>query len=200
VTYDASDVDTQQNFNLTISDPGQAVWYIGIYGWSSCSYSITVFETATCPGGGNCNGHGACNADGSCSCSITWSGIACDQQMNSIFSGVIRSHEELRGVSAWKYYSFAVSKNSSSIVIALKETTGTGGQLWVFVALDSVPTIRNYLAASTDTNSRFHRISIDLETLPATDRVFQVGVYTNPYVIDAQSDIFYDIIAWAPDF
>lgn len=76
--------------------------------------------------------------------------------------------------------------------------------------------IRNYLYASTETNTRYHRINIDLNDQVGVATTFQLGVYTNPYVIDENLSVSFDLIgisfyfisfefiiiqkAWAPDF
>jgi hypothetical protein len=40
--YDYSNLSFDQNFNVTIVDPGSAVWHIGVYGWSECGYTIVA--------------------------------------------------------------------------------------------------------------------------------------------------------------
>jgi len=198
VAYDASDVQTAANFSLIIPDPGRAVWYIGIYGWSTCGYIITVTESTSCSP--NCTTHGTCLADGTCMCNSGWSGDACDQRINTLVNNILK-FGQLQGIAEWSYYSFKISSNSSSVHFAVKETNSVG-LLWLFVTKgqNSVPSIRNYLYSSTETNTQFHRINIDLDDQPpGVETIFQLGIYANPYVID-ERQILYSLIAWSPDF
>lgn len=32
--------------SLVIPDPGRATWYIGVYGWSTCEYTLAAFESS----------------------------------------------------------------------------------------------------------------------------------------------------------
>jgi vibriolysin len=40
--FDYFDIDTIDEFNLTIDEPGSATWYIGIYGWQATTYTLTL--------------------------------------------------------------------------------------------------------------------------------------------------------------
>lgn len=40
--YAIVDTGTRSTFNMTIADPSQATWYIGIYGYTSCTYRISI--------------------------------------------------------------------------------------------------------------------------------------------------------------
>jgi len=191
-SYDAAEVSVAQNFTMTIQDPGRLVWYIGVYGWTSCEYTIAVLETTSCPS--NCNGHGSCGSNGQCLCDPNWSGDACDQQMNQLQNNVVKLQEQLESVGSWNYYSFT-AVNTSSVHFVVKETASSGW-LWMFVSRDT-PTLRNYLFSDTETNTNKHRITIDLNQEQSVS--FQLGVYANPYTLDDHA-VTYDVIAWSPDF
>jgi len=45
-TYDYRDQGFQQRFNLSITNPGIAMWYFGVYGYSACEYTITLYATS----------------------------------------------------------------------------------------------------------------------------------------------------------
>jgi len=191
VDYDASDVGTLQNFTLTIPDPGVATWYLGIYGWSQCSFSIVVTETSNCAPG--CSAHGYC-LNGTCICSSGWSGEACATPLSGLTKNVILSDSMVGGTGQWKYYSYTTPAGATSVHIALKEDN-TDGWLWLFVS-KGVPDLRNYLYADTETNSQMHRIHVALkEEGPIT---LQIGVFANPYSLGER--IPFRIIAWSPEF
>jgi hypothetical protein len=40
--FDYFDIDTVDEFNLTIDEPGSSTWFIGLYGWQSTTYTITL--------------------------------------------------------------------------------------------------------------------------------------------------------------
>jgi len=192
-SFDASDVGILNNFTLTIPDAGQQTWYIGLFGWSTCTYVITVTESTTCPNA--CSGNGVCGADGTCTCNAGWSGQACDQRMNQLQSNVMVTASIPAGGTTWNYFSFVSSAQTSSVHIAVRETN-SNGWLWVFVAKET-PTLRNYLYSDTETNTNIHILNIELnEQDPIT---YQIGIYTNPYSL-ADRNITYNIIAWSPDF
>jgi len=191
VNYDASDTGTKANFTLTIQDPGVATWYVGIYGWTTCSFTITFYETSACPAG--CSLHGTCMSNGFCSCQNGWSGLACDQTSLTLNSNVVKTGNITGNTGAWNYYTFSVV-NSTSIHIALDEIS-SDGWLWLFFGKQP-PTLRNYDYADTETNTGNHRISVQFDT--EQTQTFYVGVYANPFSLGY--NIQYQIIAWAPSF
>jgi len=58
--FDYGNFETTKDSNITVNQPGQSMWYIGIFGWSSCSYTLNTALSGGC----NCL-HGSCNSDGS---------------------------------------------------------------------------------------------------------------------------------------
>jgi hypothetical protein len=192
VSYDVSDVGTTSNFTMSIPDPGSNTWYFGVYGWSTCSFTITIVETNACLPG--CNTHGQC-ISGTCICNDGWAGEACDQSSAVLLSNTVQSGTISGGRASWKYYTYTSHPNSTSVHVALKELE-TDGWLWVFVSRD-IPTLREYDYADTETNTPTHRINIDL-TQEAQFNTYHIGVYANPYSLSR--DIPFKIIAWSPDF
>jgi len=191
VNYDYYDIGTSQQFNLTINDPGSTTWYIGVYGWSECTYNIQLFESDACPY--NCNGRGTCDSNSNvCICNAGWTGIACESALAGLQNGIIGTGSVTE--NNWNYYSYSVT-NSGSLHVLLKETS-TSGALWLYVA-KTYPTIRSYLYADTETNTNIHILAIDLDEDETA--VYQIGVYGNPYLLENQVGT-YQLIAWAPDF
>ena len=40
--FDYSNLSFEQFFNVTINDPSTATWYIGVFGWTDCGYTMTA--------------------------------------------------------------------------------------------------------------------------------------------------------------
>jgi len=155
--FDYQDIGVTTDFNLTINDPGHTTWHIGVYGWSSCSFSITVDESNACPLG--CSGNGQCLANGACLCNAGWSGEACDSSSTTLQNGAILTGQSV-AYNQWAYYSISVS-NTSALHIQIKETSTTG-LLWLYVS-DSYPTLREYYFADTSTVLPYHRIDMEFQ-------------------------------------
>jgi hypothetical protein len=66
--YNYRDASSQQNFQINIANPGSGVWYLGVYGFTTCSYTLRASLGDMCPN--QCSNHGSCLGGGTtCSCS-----------------------------------------------------------------------------------------------------------------------------------
>jgi len=188
--YDYFDLSIEATFSLTVEDPGDDTWYIGIFGWEECSYIITATETNNCPETG-CSNHGTCQSNGICVCNAQWTGPACEYQMVPLGNKIAIS--STANYNSWNFYSFEVD-GTSSLNILVQETQSSG-LLWVYIA-KTYPTIHEYLYSETGSGS-IHRISIDFDDEERA--VYQIGIYGNAYLLPGQSAA-YQIVAYAPDF
>ena len=77
VRYQYSDLSLNHSYNITIENPANNEWHIGVFGWTACEYEIKVdiVEECLC----NANSHGHC-PEGStqCLCEIGYAGEQCD--------------------------------------------------------------------------------------------------------------------------
>jgi len=67
---------------LSLRDPGAGLWYIGVYGYRGCAFSIvvTVSEMQGCLS--ECSRHGTCIGN-VCSCNPGFSGDACESSTST---------------------------------------------------------------------------------------------------------------------
>jgi len=188
--YVYNDLTTGNVAHLRVDDAGSATWYIGIFGYATCEYTMQVFDSVSCPGG--CGTHGTCNTNGRCICNNGWVGANCETQSGTFTNGNTLIGQRV-APGEWKYYSIVVQRTSQLNVI-VKETESTG-LLWVFVSAGQYPTLSSHEEDSTDTATSIHRISLEFTT-PRSDTQYFVGVYGSPF---SQRDTEFSIsIYYAP--
>jgi len=200
IDYEYANLSNLADFNVTIPEPGDTEWHIGVYGWTSCAYtlSITIPGTllvfslslslalsdsrldsslacaaVTC----SCVGDNGYCEPGSdvCVCNAGWSGITCQDHASILNMGQVYTQQSVEQYQ-WKYYS--ISSNSSAMLVSLRETS-TRGYLWLFMSQGSFPTLENYEEADKETNTNFHEVHAVFQR--AEVRVFYIGVYGNPF-------------------
>ena len=200
--FDYSNLSFEQFFNVTINDPSTATWYIGVYGWTDCGYTMTASipsmltlahslslslshactrtlahlplrAPATCACAEPYHGRCAPNS-AQCICENGWSGDRCDQQENLMHNGEVYSD----GVTLnhWQYY--RITADSSAMLISMKESE-TVGRLWLFASLNGFPALDSYAKADISTKSEFHEVHFVFEERGR--RVFYIGVYGSPF-------------------
>jgi hypothetical protein len=190
-SYDYFDLSMHQIFSLTIPRPGQDTWYIGIFGWKTCTYTFRVDLSSSCPN--NCNNHGSCNSEGICVCEPGFSGVDCSQtadylQNNVVVSGSVSNNQ-------WAYYFFTLLQ-SESVYFHVRELDGSVGEVGLYVSKD-VPDLHNYEYASASTQESVHRVSIHFASEETV--TYQVGVYGGPF-IQQNRRVNFQLVAYSPDF
>lgn len=192
-SFDYRDVSMNQNVSITIQNPAAAVWKVGIYGFTTCSYTLSGTLSFACPLG--CSGHGTCLSTGRCQCANGWVGPACDAQVVPLVTTGLAVFDQVAS-GYWKYYSIAGVQ--TAVTIHLLELRGASGFLWLLVNDDSAPTLVTYDYNSVDTNTPNHNIVIG-RTVPSDPSAFVIGVYGNPLIPIGQN-ISYAISAFATPF
>jgi len=195
--FDFQNTSISQNFRLTIPDPGSAAWNIGIYGWTSCAYHLSVIDSSNCPN--NCNYRGTCNNEGHCICSTNYIGEACEFELFQLRNNQLIGNNGRLSVIAndWKYFSISPSIGSTSLHVQIKELD-TKGFIWMFGG-KSFPTIRNFEQCDQNISSNIHRIRIDLNPSENQEEKFTyfIGVYGNPF-LPLYTSASFEIVAWYP--
>mmetsp|Transcript_21706 Transcript_21706/g.32212 ORF Transcript_21706/g.32212 Transcript_21706/m.32212 type:complete len:613 (+) Transcript_21706:2444-4282(+) len=188
--FDYRDISVRSSFSLVIENPGSATWYIGMLGYSSCSYSLRIEETQECPN--QCSNHGQCD-NGRCICDEDFTGDDCSFMIMHINSDQLVTDSVPD--NQWRYYALEVNPDAGFVDILLREVN-SNGYLWLFVASGDYPTVRDYDYSDTETNTHLHQIDIDL-TGETTHTTYFVGVFANPLTPE-ESSVDFQLVAWVP--
>lgn len=172
VVFDYSDVSLGgANSTISLETPDGSYW-IGVYAFQNCSYTLVVEEGSSTDCLRGCSGHGTCD-DGVCTCTPPWTGDDCSTQMGSLQSGVRVSGAV--SINQWAYYNFTASQ---PLVTFQMFETGSNGSLWLFVSTESNPTLAAHDYQDIDFDRPFHAIHIERDS--ATPETYFVGVYGDP--------------------
>ena len=189
-TFDYVDLSLDDSMSITISEPGDHTWFIGVFGWEACRYSIVLDEVKSCECGEN-NPHGECREGYSeCFCSVGWTGDDSSQPQTALENGVsssVRPHE-------WKYYQLPANTTTTGVV-SLNEITNVG-LLWLSVSYTDTPSLSSFDLIDNQP-SETHEISIGLPQ--STGRSLFIGVYGSPYNTH-DDEIPFELIAWGAPF
>lgn len=187
VDYEYADTGYSQEFDVQVNNPSTATWNIGVFGWSDCSYSLTLSMPTHCP----CvMGHGHCEAGSSlCMCLPGYTGPSCEQSTNSISNGQVLDDE----VEPYEWAYYAITANTSLMLISMRER-GTEGNLWLFASMSGFPQLDAYDVMDKNTNTDFHEVHYLFQSREL--RTFFIGVYGSPF---AHDEVPFSITAWYPD-
>lgn len=185
--YLYSHLALDKEFSLTIPNPGNNKWNIGVYGYRACRYTLKAHVGSTgCP---PCV-HGRCSEGQTiCLCDEGWGGDDC-----SIPVEEISNNQRITGTvapSQFKYFKFKGSASAFHIVL-----DDPRGVAWLFVSIMAPPTINRYDFSDTKLFTKTHRISIEIgQYIPETE--FYIGVYGSPFAVD---NVTFQLVTWAAPF
>ena len=189
-SYDYRDTSFRQNMTITIEDPAQAVYYIGVYGYHTCAYTLKTHLTVNCPNGCTDPSKGTC-VDSHCECKDGWTGDDCSVADNLLDNGVTEKSNIAMG--QWEYWQFN-AKGGLSVNIVMKELNSTGF-VWLYVSQQGFPTLSVYDAADVETNTATHGLHIR----PTNDGAVTIGIFGSSFAIP-EALYAYDVSAWQADF
>lgn len=161
--YDYRDQSTNQNFAVTIPSPSHGTYYIGIFGWTQCSFSISALAQPGCSS--RCSLHGSCSGS-SCSCSSGYTGGYCEQATGNMTNGI--TYSGFADSSFWNYYSLRQT-GTGNVLVTLQQVSGTCS---LYVRANANPTLSNYVLVSTGSAAS------KTLTIPQPDgAIWKIGVY-----------------------
>eukprot|EP01090_Pellita_catalonica_P018862 TRINITY_DN6230_c0_g1_i1.p1 TRINITY_DN6230_c0_g1~~TRINITY_DN6230_c0_g1_i1.p1 ORF type:complete len:576 (-),score=88.08 TRINITY_DN6230_c0_g1_i1:72-1799(-) len=190
--FDYAENGLKKNAILTIKDPQFETWYIGVYGFQTCTYRLSAGVNTTCIAG-CAPPSGTCAKDGSCICAAGYGGQTCQDKVNpdsgtgQVVSGSVESNK-------WKY--FDVSNITGSYLVVELLEKQTVGSVWLFLNVQQYPTLAQSDFDDKETNTPFHKIVVSNVVKGAT---YVVGVYGSPF--DSQTGgASFDLAVWDNKF
>lgn len=194
-SFDYFDASLSNDFEVVVEEPGDATWFVSIFGFQACEYTITP-SLRTSSNCGTCSNGGTCGPDGECICSEDWAGEDCSIRVHALENNVpVEGWVEHQG---WRYYKFDTDP-TSAVQFHLKETNsplGGGGDLWFFVSQDVPPTLGTYDAMESS-YTRDHHYSNNLGYKQA--QLYYLGVYGSP-LSPTQGNMTFSLVGWHPHF
>jgi hypothetical protein len=133
-------------------------WILGIYGDDSYPTTLTVVAAADreCPR--ECSGNGRCTSTGVCACNPGYVTNDCGS-----LSIVLPANLEVRGsvrFDTWSYYNLTVLGDDALEIFVQENDNLIPGLVWVFAALNRLPTIEDHDYSNQTDNTVTHTIVI----------------------------------------
>jgi hypothetical protein len=188
--YDFRDVSLDGHVEQNISNPSGR-YYIGVFAFRGCSYSLKATLGNACPN--NCNGRGVCNAMGVCECTGSWTGRDCSQQvpaltLNTPMNGNVHLRE-------WRMFRVNLPYTYSALTFTLQQTGATQNtaDLDLYVRRGLAPTLLNFDYAN---GSMHHTTAVTVADAAAGEWFVGVWAYACP---NAQAGCTFTISASITD-
>jgi len=116
--WDYKDTSIAANFTINISTPAPGSWYIGVWGYKSCTYNMKITTmSVVCPG--NCSYHGTCDGVSKCNCNTDYDGDNCESKKTPL-----APNEQATGyitVNNWNFFTYIPTDSSSSTIIHVQQ-------------------------------------------------------------------------------
>jgi len=164
--YDFRDATIQENYALTIGSPQVGTYYIGMYGYRACTYSIklTVQGISNCDD--HCSNHGTC-VDDVCHCSGPFSGSKCETMTSPLTDGI--SVNGYVDNNQWNYF-YADTQTSNNMIIQMHQVGS--GDCDVYIKANDIPTKTSFDLRDIGFSTNFN-----LTILNPLGNVWHIGVF-----------------------
>jgi hypothetical protein len=192
------DITYDPTTTLTITNPLDSTWKIGVMGYAACDYTISasVAQVSICPAQCTNNG-GSCAPSNPnvCVCPQNKAGQFCQYPVTRITSA--QSITASIAPNSWAYYRFDGPASAFSIVLNEDLPSHRAGVLWLYASVVQAPTLTNYDWSDTATGTNTHRINVEIGQF-IQNAHYYIGVYASPFAINSQNP--YKISTWAAPF
>lgn len=165
--FDAANATRETVTYMTVADPAAGVWYIGIYGYRGCSFTMNVISDSSNGCRSECSHHGRCSHN-SCSCDRGYSGNLCERKDDRLEN--LESEDGYVSNGVWNYYTFQAN-SANNVDIHVHQTSSTA-DCDLYVANGRDPSLYDFDYADVSYDQDFDVIV----SQPSTD-VWTVGVY-----------------------
>jgi hypothetical protein len=138
--WDYFDQNWQETYSaINLINPSTGDWFIGVYGYASCSFKIQADPQTNAPCPNQCTKRGSCRS-GTCRCQIGWTGAYCEESiepilLNQILSGYVE-------YDTWNFYRLDTSSTSTLKVTVSQSTASEDCD--IFIRRDDKPTQTAY--------------------------------------------------------
>jgi len=135
-SYLTSDTTTANYIELSVTNPGPGLYYVGLYGYWHVDYTLTVDVLSSCSV--DCGAHGHCEQQ-TCICYDSYTGAACDKYDRTLTSGnSVSDHVE---TGEWKYYHLIVP-DGNMLSVTLQGTPS--GDVDLYLKHEDYPTFWSF--------------------------------------------------------
>jgi hypothetical protein len=180
------------NTEILVSNPGFDVWWVGVYGSSTCEYDISLEASQIISICNNCI-HGVCKGD-ICECTPGSFGRDCSVTPTVLQNAVRSATYSITG-GEWQYFTIKMQESSQiSIVVNEKSTTGL---IWFYVNRGDYPTLSSYESSDSNSFVETHRLFLEYSQPKSADYV--IGIYGSPFILSGQL-IEYSLVAFYTPF
>ena len=187
LAYDYRHNSFETDMTIEVEDPESGDdYYIGVFGYKECSYTLTTQMSQECPE--KCEEHGSCH-NGRCDCNDGWAGDDCSVEATVLqLAAPLKEEKVVNG--EWRYYSFEAVKGYDVIVL-LRELGDDIGSVWLYQARDQFPSL-GY--SDNSDNSVTHAVH-SIQFTPLSDMTVYLGVYGSPVGVEGDEND-YELEVW----
>lgn len=118
--------------SLRIEQPKAGKWYVGLFGITSASYTLSVLGSTQCPN--DCSGYGTCAAGGTCNCPMYYTNPDCSLYLRALGANDGTSSPILISAEQMQFFTYVSAGVSNDLAFTINQTTPQPGLHMVLLA------------------------------------------------------------------